>query len=117
MARAQLGVVPAQPTDEVTLGWVRAEYPSYSTSVETSGDYTVELPDLTELAGPQMQVYEVYNAGSSPIAVLIPSDVELTTGLSRGVILDVDRTGFLGFRYSPRADKWFFLSATVQQTA
>ncbi len=115
MARAQLGITPASPTDEVTLGWVRHEYPSYSTSVEATVDYTVALPVLDALDGPQMQVYEVYNAADIPIVVMIPGDVELTTGTARGTILDVGRTGFLGFRYSPRADKWFLLSATVQQ--
>lgn len=114
MARAQLGVAPAQPTDEVTLSWVRAEYPSYSVSVSADADYSVVLPEAT---GPQMELYEVYNAADVPIVVLAPEDAELTVGVSRGTILDVGRTGFLGFRYSPQAGKWFLLSVTVQQIA
>ena len=117
MARAQLGVAPANPTDEVTLGWVRYEYPSYSTSVEATADFLISLPATESIDGPQMQLFEVYNAADIPIVAMIPDAVQLTTGLSRSIILDTDRTAFLGFRYSPRADKWFFLSATVQQTA
>ena len=113
MARAQLGVTPVNPTDEVTLGWVRYEYPSYSTSVEAVADFLLSLP--ADVEGPQMQLFEVFNAADIPIVAMVPTSVELTTGLSRGVVLDVGRTGFLGFRYSPRAGKWFFLSATVQQ--
>lgn len=115
MARAQLGVTPANPTDEVILSWVRREYPSYSTNIEAHSDFTLAFPSDVESG--QMQLFEVYNAADIPIVAMVPPAVELTTGLSRGVILDVGRTAFLGFRYSPRADKWFFLSATVQQPA
>lgn len=115
MARAQLGVSPTGVTDEVTLGWVRAEYPSYSTTVEAVADFTLSFP--SDVTSGQMQLFEVFNAADIPIVAMVPPAVELTTGLSRGVILDVGRTAFLGFRYSPRADKWFFLSATVQQPA
>ena len=115
MARAQLGVAPVNSTDEVTLGWVRYEYPSYSTSVEATADFLISLPAAESIDGPQMQLFEVYNAADVPIVAITPDEVGLTTGLSRGTVIDVDRTAFLGFRYSPRADKWFFLSATVQQ--
>ena len=113
MARAQLGVTPTNPTDEVILSWVRHEYPSYSTSVDAPADFTLAFPSGVDV--PQMQLFEVYNAADVPIVALVPDEVELTTGLSRGIVIDVGRTAFLGFRYSPRADKWFFLSATVQQ--
>lgn len=113
MARAQLGVAPAGSTDEVTLGWVRYEYPSYSTSVTATGDYDISLP--TDVDVPMMELYEVHNPTDVPIVAMAPESVGLTTGLSRGIIIDAGRTAFLGFRYSPRADKWFFLSATVEQ--
>lgn len=113
MARAQLGVTPTNPTDEVILSWVRREYPSYSTTVDAHADFTLAFPSDVESG--QMQLFEVYNAADVPIVAITPDEVSLTTGLSRGTIIDAGRTAFLGFRYSPRADKWFFLSATVQQ--
>ena len=113
MARAQLGVIPTNPTDEVILSWVRREYPSYSTNIEAHSDFTLAFP--TDVESGQMQLFEVYNAADVPIVAITPDEVGLTTGLSQGTIIDAGRTAFLGFRYSPRADKWFFLSATVQQ--
>ena len=55
MARAQLGVTPANPTDEVILSWVRREYPSYSTNIEAHSDFTLAFPSDVESG--QMQLF------------------------------------------------------------
>lgn len=110
MARASLGVAPSRTDDEVTVEWVRSEYPSYGTSITAPSDFVLDLP-----ANPvdhQMELYEVL--ATNPITVIIPPGVLFTYGNFPTTFIDANRSGFFGFRYSALKSAWFLLTAAVQ---
>ncbi len=110
MTRQDLGLTPDEPASVVTLGFLRAIYPSYSTFLSVGANYTVVLPP--DPVNYQMELFEVY--ATADVSVTFPNDV-LLTGLGQNSYeILTGLTGFFGFRYSMAAGTWFLLSATVQ---
>ena len=111
MARKDLGPTPVGVQDEVTVGWVRNTYPSFSSYISTDEDLSIVLPPSP--VEHQMELFEVHAAGSR-IHVFIPDSVKTTQGAYLGSTIEADRTAFFGLRWSSHADAWFLLSAAFQ---
>lgn len=111
LARKDLGPTPVGVTDEVTLGWVRNTYPSFSNYISTGEDLYLVLPE--DPVEHQMELFEVYAAGSR-IHVFIPDYVKATYGTHLGSTVESGKTAFFGLRWSSHAQAWFLLSATFQ---
>ena len=111
MTRKDLGPNPVGDTDQLTLGWARTTYPSYSNYAETDADYHISLPD--DPVEHQMEIYEI-KAGDNRILVFSPGNVLACQGTSLNITLEPNKTGFLGYRWSDHAQSWFLLSTAIQ---
>jgi hypothetical protein len=92
----------------VDVEWVRATYPSYSTTLTRGTNFTITLP--ADPVNHQMQLVEVL--ATAPIQVTSPG--LLTYGAARVTLIPSGKTAFFGFRYSTQATNWFLLSTAVQ---
>lgn len=111
MTRKDLGPTPVGVRDQITLGWARSTYPSYSTYIAASGDLTIELPDTP--VDHQMEVFEV-TAGENRTLVFSPDGVIACLGAHPAITLEPGKTAFLGYRYSANSEAWFLLSTAIQ---
>ena len=111
MTRKDLGPTPVGLNDQLTVGWARTEYPSYSNYVAASSDHHIVLPENP--VEHQMEIYEVKAVGTTILA-FVPANALLTLGSNRGVTIQAGKTAFFGFRYSSHAQAWFLLSTTFQ---
>jgi hypothetical protein len=105
-----LGPRPTRPTDMVDIEWVLSTYPSFSTYVHATADFTIPFPDHP--APNTMLLVEVFAANQ--VSVSLPVGTLLTVGTQPVTVLLANKTGFFGFRYSDNAGAWFLLSATTQ---
>lgn len=111
MTRKDLGPTPVGVHDQLTVGWARTTYPSYSTYVSVESDYHIVLP--TDPVEHQMEVYEIH-AGTNRVLAFSPDGVNVCQGAHPAITVEAGKTAFMGFRYSAHAGKWFLLS-TAQQ--
>lgn len=111
MTRKDLGPTPVGVRDQLTLGWARTTYPSFSTFVLAESDHYIELPD--DPVEHQMEIFEV-QAGENRVLVFSPDGVLPCLGASPAITVEAGKTAFLGFRYSSHADAWFLLSTALQ---
>lgn len=111
MTRKDLGPTPVGVSDQLTLGWARSTYPSYSNYIQADSDIHISLPE--DPVEHQMEVFEV-KAGADRILVFSPSDVIPCLGAHPNITLEAHKTAFLGYRYSDHAGAWFLLSTASQ---
>lgn len=111
MTRKDLGPTPVGLRDQLTLGWARTTYPSYSTYITSESDYHIELPD--DPVEHQMEIFEV-RAGDNRILVFSPDGVIPCLGANPAITVEAGKTAFMGYRYSSHADAWFLLSTALQ---
>lgn len=105
-----LGPRPTRPTDMVDIEWVLSTYPSLSTYVDATSDFTLTFPDDPEPN--TMLLVEVF--AQNELVVTVPVGTVLTVGTLSANVVMAHKTSFFGFRYSPNAGAWFLLSATTQ---
>ncbi len=111
MTRKDLGPTPVGEHDQLTLGWARTAYPSYSNHIVAQSDLHLSLPEDPDEH--QMEVFEV-KAGPDRVLVFSPSDVIPCLGAHPSITLEPHKTAFLGFRWSSHAGAWFLLSTALQ---
>lgn len=111
MTRKDLGPTPVGVSDQLTLGWARTTYPSYSTYVATESDHHIVLP--AEPVEHQMEIFEI-KAGENRVLVFAPDNVRTCLGAHPAITLEAGKTAFMGFRYSSHAGAWFLLSTALQ---
>lgn len=111
MATQNLGPRPSRPTDQVDVEWVLSTYPSLSTYVSATSDFTVSFPVSPEPN--TMLLVEVF-ANNTQVRVSLPTGTVLTGGTQLVTVVAANKRGFFGFRYSATAGVWFLLSSTTQ---
>lgn len=111
MTRKDLGPTPVGVKDQLTLGWARTVYPSFSSYIETPSDFTIILPE--DPVEHQMEIFEI-KAVNNRALIFMPADVVFCLGTHPAVTLEAGKTGFFGFRYSSHAESWFLLSTSFQ---
>lgn len=111
MTRKDLGPTPVGLHDQLTLGWARTTYPSYSTYLVATGDLHLSLPEDPE--DHQMEVFEI-KAGDERVLVYSPTGVVPCLGTNPAITVEAHKTAFFGFRWSSHAGVWFLLSTALQ---
>lgn len=111
MTRKDLGPTPVGVHDQLTLGWARTTYPSFSNFFAANADHHITLPGNP--VEHQMELFEI-RAGTNRVLVFMPDNVKMTFGTHPAVTLEAHKTGFFGFRYSSHAGAWFLLSTSLE---
>lgn len=111
MTRKDLGPTPVGVNDQLTLGWARTTYPSFSNYLSADADVHIALPE--DPVEHQMEIYEVH-ADDHRILVFAPDGVIPCQGAHPAITVEAGKTAFLGFRWSDHAGAWFLLSTAIQ---
>jgi hypothetical protein len=111
LARQNLGARPSRPNDVVDIEWAQSTYPSYSSFVSATADFTLTL--LSDPINHTMLLCEMY-ANGADVVVTVPGTVKFTVSTAPVVTVPSGKTAFFGLRYSTNASAWFLLSSAVQ---